>query len=175
MAARLGKALGLAGAALALSLGVAGCVRAPAMPPGAVLDSPRFAERRGYPDYATTIRYIDDHVRYEEFDTRFAVGPAGDMCYGDEPGSAWCIPPRAVGEVRMDRYVEVHCSKWFPLCAYRLAGGSLAGQAANRVQLRERFEDRAKLVAAVRHLVYLMGGPDPRPDPFAAADGSPGG
>jgi len=41
--------------------------------------------------------------------------------------------------------------------------------------VRERFEARARLVAAFRHLVYLLGGPDLHPDPFAAAGEAPGG
>ena len=166
-----------AGTVLILALSVAACTRAwVASPPPGPIDSPRFAERAGRPDYATTIRYIDDHVRYEDLDTGFAIGPTGDMCYAFEPGLSWCIPPKAVGYVGMDRYVEVHCSKWYPYCAYKVGRGAAATrERADQVQVREPFEDRARLVAAFRHLLRLMGGPDLAADPFAAKDAAPGG
>jgi hypothetical protein len=160
-------------AAVIVALAAAACVRAP--PPAGPLDSPRFNERAGWPDYATTIRYIDDRVRYEDFYTGFEVGPTGGMCYVYETGHAWCVPPKAVGEVRIDQYVEVHCSKWYPECVYGTADGVATGEVANEMQLRERFEDRARLVAAFEHLAFLMGGPDRTPDPFAAKVAAPGG
>jgi hypothetical protein len=165
----------LQAAILMLALSAAACAPRWAPPPLADLNSLRFNERAGRPDYATTIRYIDDHVRYEDLDTAFVIGPTGDMCYVSAPGHGWCIPPKQVGEVGMDRYVEVHCSKWHPSCAYKLTGGVPTGRLANQVQVRERFEDRAKLVAAFHHLVYLLGGPDPTADPFAAKSAANGG
>jgi hypothetical protein len=165
---------GARGAAVVMALAAAACVRVPQPPPGS-LDSPRFNQRGGWPDYATTIRYIADHVRYEDFDSGFAIGPTGDMCYVYEPGYAWCVPPKEVAYIGIDNYIEVHCSKWYPQCIYKTNNGIPTREIANEVQVRERFEDRAKVVAAFNHLIYLMGGPDPTPDPFAAKATAPGG
>jgi hypothetical protein len=142
-------------------------------PPAPPVASPRFAERAppaGRPDYPTTIRYIDNRVRYEDIAASFVIGPSGDMCYADDLYDYWCIPPKAVGEVRMDRYVELHCGKRFPGCAYKAprAGGTGLREYANRVRVREPFEDRENLVNAFRHLIRLMGGTELAGDPFAS-------
>ena len=67
----------------------------------------------------------------------------------------------------MDRYVEVHCAKWASYCAYKNAPSALPPgyEFADKVQIREQFEDRPKLVDAIDHLLYLIGR-EKFPDPF---------
>jgi hypothetical protein len=161
----------IARACAALALAAAAACAPRWVPPPGALDSPRFAVRPpppGTPGYLATIAYIDTHVRYAHIGAQFVVGPTGDMCYSEEPGAFWCIPPKAVGRVAMDRYVEVHCAKWAPYCAYGNAPRLVPRyQFADKMKLRGEFEDRKRLVDAVDHLLYLMGRVK-FPDPFAS-------
>jgi hypothetical protein len=169
-AALLTAVLAMAGAPATLhAQTVAAGFFAPAPPPAPV-NSPVFAVRAplpGQPAYLTTIKFIDDGMRYVDPLSLFYVSPAGEMCFRTHPDYPttiyenyyrdWCIFPQTVDRVEVVtnptiNEVRVWCMRAYPQCAHSPADGGFANYI-----VAPTLDYRQERVA-VENLVYMMGG-----------------
>jgi hypothetical protein len=134
------------------------------------INSPAFAKRGplpGQPGYLSTIKYVDDGVRYVDPLSQFFVSPAGEMCFRTGLSAPtvyyqafyrnWCIHPQFVDRVSVItqtelRAVELWCLRAYPQCAHALETGEIANRVfATTVDYQQER-------AALQHLIYMMGG-----------------
>jgi hypothetical protein len=149
---------------------LAGC----APPPPQNFNDPAFARRApspGQPTYLSTIKYIDDGIRYSEPAGAFFVSPDGRMCFrgvlnvkqtifDDLYQSDWCLAPTAIGRVETVPSVvtgtsdlQLSCNHANPQCAREIR---YSDRAANTVIVPTVASHEEKV--AVERLIYLMGG-----------------
>jgi hypothetical protein len=149
---------------------------APSPPPP--VDSPAFVRRPplpGQPGYLETIGFIADGLRHVSAGSSFFVSAEGEMCFQGLVNSDlnpyvnyrdyWCISPLAVGAVDAVRnditYVDavrLWCRHSAPQCAHKIGYPNMLdlNWLANSITA-ETIAHRAQR-AAIRHLIYLMGG-----------------
>jgi hypothetical protein len=146
----------------------AGFFAAPA--PAAPINSPVFAIRAPLPGqlgYLTTIKFIDDGMRYVDPLTQFYISPAGEMCFRTRPDYPtiiydnfyrdWCIFPQTVDRVEAVtnptfNEVRLWCMRAYPQCARSLPDGRI-GNSISAPTLDYRQER-----LALENLVHMMGG-----------------
>ena len=146
----------------------AGFFAAPA--PAAPINSPVFAIRPPLPaqlGYPTTIKFIDDGMRYVDPLSQFYISPAGQMCFRTRPDYPtviydnyyrdWCIFPQTVDRVEAVtnptfNEVRLWCMRAYPQCAHSLPDGRI-GNSISAPTLDYRQER-----LALENLVHMMGG-----------------
>jgi hypothetical protein len=146
---------------------------------GPGFNAPVYARRPpppGRPNYAQTIAYIDDGLRYVDPRAGFFVSPDGRMCFHGAlnvtetvldyiSNPDWCLPPRSVGRVDSiatvtNSQVRVTCRHDDPQCVREIGNLNRETDSLLMPTVPARPEK-----AAVEYLVYLMGG--------AVGDGQP--
>ena len=146
----------------------AGFFAAPA--PAAPINSPAFAIRAPLPaqlGYLTTIKFIDDGMRYVDPLSQFYISPAGEMCFRTRPDYPtiiydnyyrdWCIFPQTVDRVEAVtnptfNEVRLWCMRAYPQCAHSLPDGRI------RNSISAPTLDYRQQRLALENLVYMMGG-----------------
>jgi hypothetical protein len=165
------------------ALFLAACAPAPAPP----LDSPTFVRRAplpGQPGYLETIAYIDNGLKYLSPGSTFFVSSGGDMCFQglpdanmnpySMPQNYWCISPMAVGSVDAVKNnityvysVRLWCRHSAPQCAHKIGYPNISDQSWNANSITAETIPYREQRAAIKHLIYLMGGNLGEPQPLA--------